>query len=499
MLLSISSLLSARGACTILSLSVCLLSITVIARPVDQALLVEHDLTAPPTKTYHPNILLRQFIDTKKKSTDKVAFCIARKLVHGSFNPLRRYSDIELGQLHFKDKVEGDQALYRAQRYATEHHSHLESGDKPYWHYLNDVLMYLSREYRAVGEVTVVLDKWLSSRPDLISVTAQTQCKDCSDCLISTYLFISESWIGLIVYRDVTPNAQDHPRPNGKVSLRIGDALFISPKRKGESTAFEDPLFVPIGSLDKDVKVDFTALGQYATKHTEFLDDKSSDGTKWLSDFKQKEKEIKARVYDEGRSRKVAGTKDYFGEWLYTDGIMDGLWIQNAITRSSLENWTKKRKQYLGYYVNHLHDRRAMAAIKPSVDHCSNIVEMVLLVYQEGENAWVNHKCLGKICFFGDLKQPISLMSSLSSHHRMLVPLETLIPPKVYGSKPNMVVSIRRVKDQRINAVLAGLDFCIITPFDSQRAEIEKQLKAERLPWEKVFNVDSFQGKFLSF
>ncbi|KAJ3710026.1 hypothetical protein C8R42DRAFT_691923 [Lentinula raphanica] len=77
MLLSISSLLSARGAFTILSLSVCLLSITVIARPVDQALPVEHDLTAPPTKTYHPNILLRQFIDTKKKSTDKVAFCIA--------------------------------------------------------------------------------------------------------------------------------------------------------------------------------------------------------------------------------------------------------------------------------------------------------------------------------------------------------------------------------------------------------------------------------------
>lgn len=38
-------------------------------------------------------------------------------------------------------------------------------------------------------------------------------------------------------------------------------------------------------------------------------------------------------------------------------------------------------------------------------------------------------------------------------------------------------------------------DFCIITPYDSQRAAIESRLKDENLPWEKVFNVDSFQGE----
>ncbi|KAJ3865591.1 P-loop containing nucleoside triphosphate hydrolase protein [Lentinula novae-zelandiae] len=37
-------------------------------------------------------------------------------------------------------------------------------------------------------------------------------------------------------------------------------------------------------------------------------------------------------------------------------------------------------------------------------------------------------------------------------------------------------------------------DFCVITPYDAQRAAIEKQLKQENIPWEKVFNVDSFQG-----
>lgn len=40
-------------------------------------------------------------------------------------------------------------------------------------------------------------------------------------------------------------------------------------------------------------------------------------------------------------------------------------------------------------------------------------------------------------------------------------------------------------------------DFCVITPYDAQRAALEKQLKAEGLPWERVFNVDSFQGQYI--
>ncbi|KIK52409.1 hypothetical protein GYMLUDRAFT_1028835, partial [Collybiopsis luxurians FD-317 M1] len=36
--------------------------------------------------------------------------------------------------------------------------------------------------------------------------------------------------------------------------------------------------------------------------------------------------------------------------------------------------------------------------------------------------------------------------------------------------------------------------FCIITPYDAQRAAIQKALKQEEHPWEHVFNVDSFQG-----
>jgi superfamily I DNA and/or RNA helicase len=38
----------------------------------------------------------------------------------------------------------------------------------------------------------------------------------------------------------------------------------------------------------------------------------------------------------------------------------------------------------------------------------------------------------------------------------------------------------------------------IITPYDAQRNEIEQALQVAELDWEnKVFNVDSFQGKLL--
>ena len=38
------------------------------------------------------------------------------------------------------------------------------------------------------------------------------------------------------------------------------------------------------------------------------------------------------------------------------------------------------------------------------------------------------------------------------------------------------------------------LEFCVITPYDAQRGAIAQRLKAENLPWESVYNVDSFQG-----
>ena len=41
-----------------------------------------------------------------------------------------------------------------------------------------------------------------------------------------------------------------------------------------------------------------------------------------------------------------------------------------------------------------------------------------------------------------------------------------------------------------------GKDYCIITPYDAQRNELEKALKRQKLRSDNVFNVDSFQGTF---
>ncbi len=38
-------------------------------------------------------------------------------------------------------------------------------------------------------------------------------------------------------------------------------------------------------------------------------------------------------------------------------------------------------------------------------------------------------------------------------------------------------------------------DYCVITPYDAQRAAIVKALQTARLPSDKVFNIDSFQGE----
>ncbi|PBK61103.1 P-loop containing nucleoside triphosphate hydrolase protein [Armillaria solidipes] len=68
-----------------------------------------------------------------------------------------------------------------------------------------------------------------------------------------------------------------------------------------------------------------------------------------------------------------------------------------------------------------------------------------------------------------------------------------------YGTEEKSGFSWRNYEEVRIIAHLVRMyykdnDFCIITPYDAQRAAIEKELKKQGLPWERVFNVDSFQG-----
>lgn len=147
-----------------------------------------------------------------------------------------------------------------------------------------------------------------------------------------------------------------------------------------------------------------------------------------------------------------------------------------------------------------------------------------------------------KVCFFGDPKQlppygkdkapsmqcifDIDHLKDISHflniQYRMPHPLGEFISREVYN---NQLLSEHAIKDASCIAFIdtkIGMEeksgfswrnnleirtvvhlvklyykdhnFCIITPYDAQRAAIERELKNLNLPWERVFNVDSFQG-----
>ncbi|KAI1783492.1 P-loop containing nucleoside triphosphate hydrolase protein [Ganoderma leucocontextum] len=149
---------------------------------------------------------------------------------------------------------------------------------------------------------------------------------------------------------------------------------------------------------------------------------------------------------------------------------------------------------------------------------------------------------LHKVCMFGDPKQlppfgkeTAPLMKTifdfkhlkpsayfLNTQYRMPVPLGEFISEEVYNSKLKSIhnitdsscvrfVDVRKGVEEsmapgwknteEVHAVVnivknyyKHLEFCIITPYDAQRNAIVQRLKHENLPWESVYNVDSFQG-----
>ncbi|KAK0189342.1 P-loop containing nucleoside triphosphate hydrolase protein [Armillaria mellea] len=153
---------------------------------------------------------------------------------------------------------------------------------------------------------------------------------------------------------------------------------------------------------------------------------------------------------------------------------------------------------------------------------------------------------MNKVCFFGDPKQlppygkekAPSMQSifdighlqdvahRLDIQYRMPHPLGNFISREVYDNRlrsehditdPSCIAFIdaKNGKEEKsgfswrnddevqtvaqlVQHYYKGHDFCVITPYDAQRAAIEEKLKNQDLPWERrVFNVDSFQGNWL--
>ncbi|KAJ3775610.1 hypothetical protein FB446DRAFT_724391 [Lentinula raphanica] len=319
MLLPVSSRLS-----SILWLAMCLLSITVIARPIDQ---VNDASTAnlPGQGGYVVNVTLETYEFSAMNIEQAVSLGI--ETAPGQFRSIRgfhmrrpRGSEMkrkEIGHFHFKDEDEGEQLIFAAERSAAETQASPEwSTQVEKWKYLNDFIVYLFL-YDAVDEKT--FKKWQEEKPEpLLKAVANER---------------TDGWVSLIVYRQVLASR----RITEQVSVRINGELFIPPERKTPITSWF-ATYHPIAKLRDDVKIDFVKLREGAEKHLVFLSDGSEAGAK---------EKKKGKVAKEGAASGSAATFDP-NEWMYADGLLDGLWKQDAIDSTfSKSRWVKERNQFL--------------------------------------------------------------------------------------------------------------------------------------------------------
>ncbi|KAK0445637.1 P-loop containing nucleoside triphosphate hydrolase protein, partial [Desarmillaria tabescens] len=244
---------------------------------------------------------------------------------------------------------------------------------------------------------------------------------------------------------------------------------------------------------------------------------------------------------------KIIVSKEFYVEWhehLYTK-IEDKLFRGDELPKNPKE---------LGYVIgsssiilstlsmlsNPALDQNGMFNLMPPrnlvVDEASqiNVFEYMHIFFKF-------RNVMTKVCFFGDPKQlppygkdKASSMQCIfdidhlkdESHflniqYRMPHPLGEFISREVYnnrlrsehgikdqsciafidtktGTEENSGFSWRNAAEIRtivhlVKSYYKDRNFCIITPYDAQRAAIERELKNNNLPWKSVFNVDSFQ------
>ncbi|KAK0216394.1 P-loop containing nucleoside triphosphate hydrolase protein [Armillaria fumosa] len=254
---------------------------------------------------------------------------------------------------------------------------------------------------------------------------------------------------------------------------------------------------------------------------------------------------------------KIIVSKDFYVEWhehLYTnieDKLLRGDLL--PILRKDLECIIGESSiilSTLSMISNTTLDKNGMFDLVPPrtlvVDEASqiNVFEYMASASIFSQHVFVKFKdVMKKVCFFGDPKQlpPFGkekapsmqcifdidhlkdIAHRLDTQYRMPHPLGNFISREVYdnrlrsehnikdpsciafvdakhGSEKKSGFSWRNDDEVRTVAQLVQYyyqthDFCVITPYDAQRAAIEEELKSQDLPWERrVFNVDSFQG-----
>ncbi|KAK0433858.1 P-loop containing nucleoside triphosphate hydrolase protein [Armillaria borealis] len=255
---------------------------------------------------------------------------------------------------------------------------------------------------------------------------------------------------------------------------------------------------------------------------------------------------------------KIIVSKEFYVEWhehLYTnieDRLLRGdLLPNNQKALRDIVGASTIILSTLSMISNSILDQNGMFDLVPPrtlvVDEASQINVFEYMASDNfilSQHVFVKFKdVMKKVCFFGDPKQlppygkekaPLmqcifdidhlkDMAHTLDIQYRMPRPLGNFISREVYNNRlrsennitdPSCIAFIdtkygteeksgfswRNVEEVQTVAQLVqhyykGHDFCVITPYDAQRAAIEEGLKNQNLPWERrVFNVDSFQG-----
>ncbi|KAF8962214.1 P-loop containing nucleoside triphosphate hydrolase protein [Flammula alnicola] len=269
-------------------------------------------------------------------------------------------------------------------------------------------------------------------------------------------------------------------------------------------------------------------------------------------------KNIAETLYKKGVDFKLLISKDFFVEWhehLYAEIL------QRIIRSDDLPGDVREMERVVGDSCIILCTLSMLSNPALQDNGTFDLVPVERLIIDEASQ--INtfeflhiferfQETLEKVCFFGDPNQlpPFGqekvptirtifdlqhITNSnrdffLDTQYRMPVPVGSFISEQIYGGR---LQSEHVIKDTHCVAFIdvgpprgqegkvgfswkneaeiksivhlvryyyQGRNFCVITPYDAQRAAIETALKSENLPWNSVYNLDSFQGEeYFSF
>ncbi|KAJ3838065.1 hypothetical protein F5878DRAFT_189070 [Lentinula raphanica] len=214
-------------------------------------------------------------------------------------------------------KGKGDAVFTQARTRALEFAYPLELGSINYWRYLRNALGLLCSHSLFMDQT---LETFNTEMNKALSIVAGQE----------------------IILIEYVTLQQRHP--SGELALSIGGTTIFLTKPIDPETRFSRQH--TIGKIQEDAKpVDLEKLYHYAATHTQFQD----ENTDLLKTWQMVEEEWRK---DADISHKPS-TQD-LTKWRFAEGIMNALSAEHSIGQSTLTTWQKTRTDCINVYLNYV-------------------------------------------------------------------------------------------------------------------------------------------------